>query len=190
MPTHDLPLEWLTEDAHPAARVDARDFCLRMIKNGYGINYTPLWHSDLDSLLLTRPYNWFSREQQGGFLIIRDEDNNIIASGGLYGLDQKPSTKERLRSRYGNPAKVCQIVRVYIAPHARRKGVGTRIVAALESRASEFCYATSYLHADAHTPATLSFWRSQGYVDFGKFIYSSNRGTDTSVDFDKSLHSA
>ncbi len=185
----DLSLEWLTGDTQPPVRADARTFCLRMIKNVYGIDYTPTWHSDLDSLLLAQPHNWFSRERRGSFLFVRDGDGHIIATGGLYALENKPATKERLRNRYGDGEKVCQIVRVYIKPRARRKGLGTLIVAALESQASEFDYTSSYLHADAQTPETLSFWKSQGYGACGRFSYPSSRGTETSVDFDKSLRS-
>ena len=189
MPIDNFSIEWLTDDAQAAVRAEARTFCLRMIKNVYGIDYTPAWHSDLNSLLLAQPDNWFSLERQGSFLVVRDGDGNIIATGGLYALENKPSTKERLRNRYGDGEKVCQIVRVYIEPCARRKGLGRKIVAALESRASEFDYTSSYLHADAQTPETLSFWKTQGYGAFGQFSYPSNRGTETSVDFDKPLRS-
>ena len=114
-------------------------------------------------LIDTQPHNWFSRERRGSFLFVRDGDGHIIATGGLYALENKPSTKERLRNRYGDGEKVCQIVRLYIKPRARRKGRGTLIVAALESQASEFDYTSSYLHADDQTPETLSFWNSQGW---------------------------
>ncbi|UHS59646.1 GNAT family N-acetyltransferase (plasmid) [Agrobacterium vaccinii] len=186
---NDLSLEWLNDEAQSAVRAEARTFCLRMIKNVYGIDYTPAWHSDLDSLLSAQPDNWFSRERQGSFLVVRDGDGHIIAAGGLYAIENKPSTKERLRHRYSDGEKVCQIVRVYLDSSVRRKGLGTKIVAALESRASEFKYTSSYLHADAQTPETLGFWKSQGYGAFGQFSYPSNRGTETSVDFDKPLRS-
>lgn len=183
----NLSLEWLDDDAQPDTRTEARAFCLRIIKDVYHIDYTPDWHSDLDSLLLARDENWFSGMQHGGFLVVREEDGSIVAAGGFYALEKKPSTKERLRDRYGDARKVCQIVRVYLDPGVRRKGLGTMIVTALERMASDTGYTSIYLHADAQTPDTLSFWRSQGYCDFGQFSYPSKRGTDTSVDFEKLL---
>lgn len=182
-------LEWITDDSQRAVRDDVRTFCLQMIKSAYGIDYTPLWHCDLDSFLLARSDNWFSPERRGCFVVVRDLCGDIIASGGLYGLDCKPSLNERLRYRYSDVDHLCQIVRVYLEPRLRRKGLGTMIVAALESRASELNYTSSYLHADVEMPETLSFWRSQGYKEFGQFSYPSDRGTDTSVDFDKTLRS-
>ncbi|MCZ7449794.1 GNAT family N-acetyltransferase [Agrobacterium rhizogenes] len=179
---------WLTDDAASEVKAEARTFCLRMINEFYGIGYTPAWHSDLDSLLKAPPENWFSNGERGGFLLVRDDGGRIIASGGLYGLEKKPSTRERLRDRYRDADTVCQIARVYLEPGARRKGLGSSVVAVLENKARELGYITSYLHADAETPDTLCFWRSQGYSEFGLFSYPSTRGTDSSVDFEKSLH--
>ncbi len=179
---------WLADDAAHTIKAEARAFCLRMINEFYGIGYTPAWHSDLDSLLSATPENWFSNGERGGFLLVRDDAGRIIAAGGLYGLGKKPPTRERLRDRYRDAERVCQIVRVYLEPGARRKGLGSSVVSALETKARELGYITSYLHADAKTPDTLRFWRSQGYNEFGRFSYPSPKGTDSSVDFEKSLH--
>lgn len=179
---------WLADDAASEVKAEARAFCLRMINEFYGIGYTPAWHSDLDSLWKSAPENWFSNGKRGGFLLVRGDGGHIIATGGLYGLAKKPSTRERLRDRYPDTDRVCQIARVYLEPDARRKGLGSSVVAALETRARELGYITSYLHADAETADTLSFWRSQGYSEFDRFSYPSPRGTDRSVDFEKSLH--
>lgn len=179
---------WLADDAASEVKAEARAFCLRMINEFYGIGYTPAWHSDLDSLLKTAPENWFSNGERGSFLLVRDDGGRIVAAGGLYALEKKPSTRERFRDRYRDADRVCQIARVYLEPGARRKGLGSSVVAALETRAHELGYITSYLHADAETPDTLRFWRSQGYSEFGRFSYPSPKETDRSVDFEKSLH--
>lgn len=187
MPTEDLTLEWLVDDVPPSLRIEARAFCLRIIKDFYKIDYTPAWHADLDSVLDTSPDGWFSKGKRGAFLLVRDEEQRIVAAGGLYGLTNKPATATRLQDRYRDAVNICQIVRVYLEPHWRRKGLGGAIVSALEGTARDLGYVTSYLHADAQTPETLGFWRSQGYSEFGRFSYPSAKGTDTSVDFDKSL---
>jgi GNAT superfamily N-acetyltransferase len=180
--------KWLADDTETKTRADVRAFCLRIIKAFYGIDYTPDWHADLDTLLEVGTKNWFSNERGGGFLFAQDEGGAIVAAGGVYGLINKPSTAGRLRERYGDATHVCQIVRVYLDPMVRRKGLGTSLVQRLETMARDFGYATSYLHADAQTPDTLSFWNSQGYRAFGRFSYPSPTGIDTSVDFEKSLN--
>jgi GNAT superfamily N-acetyltransferase len=187
MPTENLTLEWLLDDVPPSVRTEARAFCLGIIKDFYKIDYTPAWHADLDSILDTSQEGWFSKGKRGTFLVVRDEEERIVAAGGLYGLQNKPALAMRLQDRYRDAARVCQIVRVYLEPRLRRKGLGRAIVSALEEKARDLGYVTSYLHADAQTPDTLSFWKSQGYIEFGGFLYPSAKGTDTSVDFDKPL---
>ncbi|WP_313292125.1 GNAT family N-acetyltransferase [Rhizobium rhizoryzae] len=187
MPIQNLAIEWLVDGDPPSVRTEARAFCLRIIKDFYKIDYTPAWHADLDSLSDTSPEGWFSKGKRGAFLVVRDEEQRIVAAGGLYGLQNKPALAIRLQDRYRYAAGVCQIVRVYLEPDLRRKGLGRAIASALEEKARGIGYVTSYLHADAQTPETLSFWRSQGYIEFGRFSYPSAKGMDTSVDFDKSL---
>jgi len=171
----------------PADGQDARGFCLRIIRDFYGIDYNKDWHADLDSLIGPQENGWYSPRNGGAFRIVRDEAGTIIATGGLYDLARKPGTAARLTERYGS-RKTCQIARVYLEPNLRGKGLGRRIVAMLEDDARALGYHTAYLHADAQTPATLSFWAGRGYAQFGEFSYPSpSGGTDTSVDFDKTL---
>ncbi|MEB2843616.1 GNAT family N-acetyltransferase [Endobacterium cereale] len=166
---------------------DAQTFCLRIIRDFYGIEYNSDWHADLDSLTGSAESGWYSSQNGGGFRIVRDEVGNIIATGGLYNLARKPGTSARLAGRYGD-RKICQIARVYLDPAIRGKGLGSRIVSELEADARALGYDIAYLHADAQTPATLSFWASRGYREFGRFSYPSpSGGMDTSVDFDKVL---
>lgn len=179
---------WLADDAPAEMRTKARAFCLRIIKEFYDIGYTPAWHADLDSMSGAKSRNWFSTERGGGFLLVRDGRGAIAGAGGLYGLINKPLTADRLRDRYRDPTHVCQIVRVYLDPLVRGKGLGTAMVEALETEARNLGYVTSYLHAEAQTPNTLSFWKSRGYREFGHFSYPSPNGIDTSVYFEKPLN--
>jgi GNAT superfamily N-acetyltransferase len=165
----------------------ARDFCLRIIRDVYRIDYNSDWHADLDTLAGAAAQAWYRPQTGGGFRIVQDEAGAVIATGGFYDLSRKPGTAGRLKARYGD-RRICQIARVYLAPMWRGKGLGSRIVAVLEADARALGYDTAYLHADAQTSATLAFWRSRGYRDFGAFSYPSPAGgTDTSVDFDKRL---
>lgn len=180
-------IESLTATAKSEEAQDARTFCLRIIRDFYGIDYNSDWHADLDSLTGPAKNGWYSPQNGGGFRIVRDDAGTIIATGGLYDLARKPATSARLSERYG-AQKICQIARVYLDPALRGKGLGSRIVSALEADARVLGYDIAYLHADAQTPATLAFWASRGYREFGRFSYPSpSGGTDTSVDFDRAL---
>ncbi len=181
----DFPIATLEPASADAAA--ARTFCLRIIRDFYGIDYNGDWHADLDSLTGLPENGWYSPQNAGSFRIVRDEAQNIIAAGGLYDLARKPGTFDRLAGRYSGK-RACQIARVYLDPALRGKGLGSRIVSALEADAGTLGYDIAYLHADAQTPATLSFWASRGYREFGRFSYPSpSGGMDTSVDFDKPL---
>ncbi len=166
---------------------EIREFCLKIIKDFYGIDYTKEWHADLDSLLLDGDGNWFSRENRGSFYHVRDGAGAIIATGGVYDLKRKPSTRQRIAKRYGDDAEICQIVRVYLDPDFRGAGLGSQIATRLERDALSLEYDVAYLHADARAPKALSFWKKCGYSDFGSFSYLSKTGMDTSVDFEKLL---
>lgn len=180
-------IDRLVATAESDAADTARTFCLRIIRDFYGIDYNSDWHADLDSLTGSEANGWYARQNAGGFRIVRDEAGNIIATGGLYDLARKPGTTRRLADRHID-RKVCQIARVYLDPAVRSRGLGSRIVSALEADARTLGYDIAYLHADAQTPDTLAFWKSRGYCEFSTFSYPSpSGGTDTSVDFDKKL---
>lgn len=182
-----LTLHTLDGSEDRAVYTAAREFCLEMIRDTYAIDYNPVWHADLDSLVKPADDNWYSAANRGAFCVVHDAQNRLIATGGLHGFSLKPATANRLGHRYPNHAEVCQLVRVYLRPQLRGQGLGTRIVALLEQRATQLGYITSYLHADAEANATLNFWQRCHYREFGRFSYPANGRTDTSVDFDKTL---
>lgn len=189
MPTDlaSLTLKTLDGSEDRAVYTAARQFCLEMIRDTYAIDYNPVWHADLDSLVKPAEENWYSGTNRGAFCVVYDGQNRLIATGGLHAFSLKPGTAKRLGHRYQNHAEVCQLVRVYLRPQLRGQGLGTRIVALLEQRAAQLDYATSYLHADALADATLRFWQRCNYREFGRFSYPANGRTDTSVDFEKQL---
>jgi L-amino acid N-acyltransferase YncA len=61
----------------------------------------------------------------------------------------------------------------------RGGGIGRRLNALAEAEARALGYRTLYLHASSDTPATIGFWKSQGYEAIGAFGFSTH--------FDKSL---
>jgi GNAT superfamily N-acetyltransferase len=192
MDLSDRSIDLRSLDGNEAGQVclDIRSFCLATIREVYGIDYHREWHADLDSLLLSDNGNWYSASNRGAFCVARSGDGEIVATGGLHGFSRKPGTSSRLAGRYGDPDAVCQIVRVYLEPSVRRKGLGRRIIPLLEAKAQSLGYRTAYLHADAQAFGTLRFWQRCGYRKFGRFTYPANGRADTGVDFDKALSGA
>lgn len=182
---HTYAIETLAAIGKSEEAQAARAFCLRIIRDFYGIDYNSDWHADLDSLTGASDNNWYSPGNAGEFCILRHDAGRIVATGGFYDLAHKPATAARLADRYG-AQKICQVARVYIEPSLRGQGLGGRIVSALETHARASGYDVAYLHADAQTHATLSFWSGRAYREFGRFSYPSpSGGMDMSVDFDK-----
>lgn len=66
------------------------------------------------------------------------------------------------------------VARVHVRRERRGSGDGTRLHAALESRARELGYATLYLHASSDAAATIAFWHSRGYRRFGTLDFSTH----------------
>ncbi|MBB4105360.1 GNAT family N-acetyltransferase [Allorhizobium borbori] len=180
-------LQFLDGSQERCINREARDFCLEMIRQTYAIDYHAQWHADLDALLQTGDGNWYAEASRGAFCVVYNASGNMIATGGLHGFSRKPGTVARLGPRYDQHAAVCQLVRVYLAPCMRGKGLGTRIVTRLEETALKLGYQISYLHADALAASTLRFWEHCGYREFGRFSYDANGRVDMSVDFDKPL---
>lgn len=86
-----------------------------------------------------------------------------------------------LADRYPEPAVIPQLVRVYVRRDQRGRGIGRWFRHLSEAEAARLGFGTLYLHASASTPATLQFWRNQGFVEFAN--------ADDTAHFDKALDS-
>ena len=161
---------------------EARLFCLRCIKEAYGIDYTPAWHDDLDSLL-TPDGNQYSAKHRGAFWIVRhwDDPSTIIATIGLRSFIWKPQLYQSLGERYASKSidRVGYIGRIYIDPTWRRRGIGRWLTGVAELKASRLGFSTMYLHADSKMDPTLQFWRSMEYLEFAQI--------EGNTHFDKSI---
>jgi GNAT superfamily N-acetyltransferase len=83
---------------------------------------------------------------RGRFLVGYD-DGEPVAIGGLRPL----------------AAGVCEIKRMYVAPHARSRGVGRALLAALESAARELGYARVRLDAGPEQRHSRALFADAGY---------------------------
>lgn len=122
--------------------------------------YQPQWHTDLDDLAAA--YLVDPRRT----LVLARVDGRIVGTAGVRPCQlSSPPNPDWLVRRYSDPT-VCQLVRVWIASSARRRGVGRALVReAVEWARKSGGYSTVYLHTDASAPGAEAFWRSLPTVE-------------------------
>ncbi len=117
--------------------------------------YRPQWHRDLDSLddaYLRRP---------GSALLVARYKDELLGTAGVRPCElASPPNPGWLVERYNQP-DVCQLVRVWVSPRGRRRGLGRALVArAVAWSTGPGGYRRVYLHTDAGVPGAEAFWRS------------------------------
>ena len=86
---------------------------------------------------------------------------------------------------FANDEKIVEIKRMYVDESVRNKGIGLRILNALEKWALEKAYRVAYLETGTNQPEAMRLYKKAGYerVDnFGPYI-----GVENSVCFCKKL---
>lgn len=140
--------------ATPADLVEAASVMRDVLRNDLG-GYRPEWHRDLDDLeaaYLRRP---------GCALVVARDAGGLVGTAAVRPcVLASPPNPDWLAAEYNHPA-VCQLVRVWVAAGARRRGVGR----ALTERSVAWSvgpggYRRVYLHTDASVPGAEAFWRS------------------------------
>lgn len=92
-----------------------------------------------------------------GTFVIVSEDGEAVAGGGV----------RRLEDGVG------EIKRMFVAPSARGRGHGRRVLSALEEAASELGYRRLRLDTAQSLPVAIALYRSAGYRDIPD--YNGNR---------------
>lgn len=162
--------------AEEAPRI--RDYCLSIIKEVYGYNYRPDWHTDLDDLL--NPHGMYS-ENVGGVFLSATSNGEIVGTIGLRSLQTKPTLFHQFKFRYDN-YKVASIWRAYVRSDKRGKGIGTELTRKAEEFAKAKGYELIYLHSSRNNPEALKFWHTMGYK-----IFSEEENQDRTVHMDKHI---
>lgn len=117
--------------------------------------YRPQWHHDIDDLgaaYLRRP---------GHALLVARDATGVVGTAAVRPCAlASPPNPDWLAREFNRP-DVCQLVRVWVAGRARRRGVGR----ALTGRAVAWSvgpggYRRVYLHTDASVPGAEAFWRT------------------------------
>lgn len=146
-----------------ATRADlapARALMLRVFVEDFGYGYLPQWHWDVDDLA-----GIYLDNQRHGLWVAVDETGTVIGTAGIReGGPRCPPNPAWLAARYAGTG-TAQIVRVYVAPPLRGRGIGKALVAAAcQFVAAEGGYRCLYLHTDTRVPGAEAFWRSLGRV--------------------------
>lgn len=168
----------LTGEMTPA-HVAARAFCLDMIKEFYGFDYRPDWHTDLDSLCLPAARNHYHAVNRGGFWTLSRPDGGLVATAGVRALGWKPELLREFARRYPDGRKVASLWRVYVRKDHRHHGVGKWLSSLAETEAARMGYTALYLHAASGVASTIAFWEAIGYLSIGEHEFSTH--------FDKTL---
>jgi putative acetyltransferase len=86
-------------------------------------------------------------EPDGVFLVVRDDDGAAVACGGIARFD----------------AERAELKRMYVAPAARGRGLGRRILVELEDAARRLGYTALVLETGDRQPEALGLYESSGY---------------------------
>lgn len=96
----------------------------------------------------------------GVFLVVRDEDGEPVACGGIVRFD---ATRAELK-------------RMYVLPDARGRGLGRLVLEELETAAVRFGYAGVVLETGDRSVEALALYRSSGYQPIPCYGVYAHRG--------------
>lgn len=127
--------------------------------------YQERWHQDIDDLAAT----YLHDERAALFVAVQvaeDGTEEVLATTAIRPcVLASPPNPAWLAERYNQP-DTCQLVRVWVRPSARRRGLARRLVAEATDWATDIGgYRTVYLHTDASVPGAEAFWRSMPTVE-------------------------
>lgn len=89
----------------------------------------------------------------GLFLVGFDDSGRALCSGGVKRLS----------------GQACEIKRMYVVPEARRLGLGSALLEALEDAARELGYTVARLDTGSRQPHAERMYRRAGYEPIGNF---------------------
>ncbi|WP_462384156.1 GNAT family N-acetyltransferase [Pseudomonas sp. Marseille-QA0892] len=96
-------------------------------------------------------------EGSGCFLIAED------SAGTLNGCIAWRAYDHRFPSLDYSGQAVVEVVRLFVAPAMRRRGLGSALFRALRAEAQEACIDVLYLHTHPFLAGAVQFWERQGF---------------------------
>ncbi|MFF8228050.1 GNAT family N-acetyltransferase [Streptomyces caelestis] len=149
------PRGYTVRPATPADVDGARRVMLDTFYNEFGYGYVPQWHQDvvgIEGAYLDDPRH---------LLLVAVHDGEVVATTGVRSQGPKyPPHPRWLAERYPS-GSTAQLVRVYVRPEHRRRGLARTLVdAACDFIANTPGYERIYLHTNVNVEGTEAFWRS------------------------------
>ncbi|OJJ74505.1 hypothetical protein ASPBRDRAFT_193226 [Aspergillus brasiliensis CBS 101740] len=99
--------------------------------------------------------------QQGGDLLLAYSADSSSSPLGCIALRPLPSKE--------NEQPLCEVKRLYVAPEARKMGLGRALVSAIVARARELGYRGMRLDTLKSMEGPIRLYRSLGFVEIGPY---------------------
>ncbi|GJM74970.1 N-acetyltransferase [Paenibacillus macerans] len=97
--------------------------------------------------------------EDASFFVAAAEDGRIIGTIGVLRYNERI---EAIRGRY-NQESVAEIVRCFVGPATRRRGVGSLLFREAANFAKDAGYSMLYLHTHHFLNGAVAFWQRQGF---------------------------
>ena len=86
----------------------------------------------------------------GSWYFVAEMNGEIVGGGGIYPTD-------------GLPADTCELVKMYLRPHARGAGLGKQLIELCMNKASELCYKNIYLETMPELKKAMKVYELFGF---------------------------
>lgn len=149
------PHGYTVRPATPADVDGARRVMLDTFYNEFGYGYVPQWHRDVVDIQGTY------LDDPRHLLLVAVHDGEVVATTGVRSQGpHHPPHPRWLAERYPS-GTTAQLVRVYVRPEHRRRGLARTLVdTACDFIANTPGYELIYLHTNVNIEGTEAFWRS------------------------------
>lgn len=104
----------------------------------------------------------------GGEFLVGYENDALVAMGGFRPAADLPAGGHEGFDDGVDPERTVELFRIAVAPGAQGRGLGSRVLAALESRAAAAGYDRVVLTTAARQRAGLALYRSRAYEAVGR----------------------
>ncbi|WP_432504277.1 GNAT family N-acetyltransferase [Kineococcus arenarius] len=168
------PRPWSAQLLSPATLAGAQEVMRTCIARDFGDAHDPVVHADVDDPLGRYP----GTAEAFLLLAVDGVSGEVLGTAGLRDGRLRPgASPQHLLERYAD-GRTGQLVRVYVASGARRRGIARGLVAAVRERAAaDGRYARLALHTYRHSPGAVAFWEALG----ARVVADDSAGASRSV---------
>ncbi|MFD5269028.1 GNAT family N-acetyltransferase [Streptomyces sp. NPDC058335] len=153
--SHHLPRGYVVRPATPADADGARRVMLDTLYNEFGYGYVPHWHRDtvdIEGTYIEHPRH---------LLLVAVHHGEVVATTGVRSTGPAHPPHPRWLAESYPSGTTAQLVRVYVQPGHRRRGLARTLVdTACDFIANTPGYERIYLHTNVDIEGSEAFWRS------------------------------